>query len=173
MIRRALLLVLFVGGFAASGRSQSIRGHYVSKAEADGVIYHTLPVTLFESRTAGPLTFDMTYKEGQDGSVTINFTCCMPHAVSADSVSFRAEDAVLSGPVVKLYLEPAKKGWRHRYSLRTDAAPVCAFFDERTTPRVTLWSGGEAVVFEVKRSAWRSYAPVGFRIFEMIRVNEK
>ena len=49
-----------VGGvLTASG--QNIRSHYVSKAESDGVIYHTFPVTLFESREAGDLTFDITY----------------------------------------------------------------------------------------------------------------
>lgn len=171
MIRIVFLLTLFaVGTSVAAG--QNIRGRYVAKMQEDGTIYHTLPVTLFESRTAGPLTFDMTYKDRQDGSMTINFTCCLPQASAADSVSFRAGDAVLSGPVAKLYLEPAKKGWRHRYSLRTDAAPVCAFFDERATPSVTLWSGGRAFVFEVKRSAWRNYAPVGYKIFETVRVNE-
>lgn len=173
MIKRALLLLLTTVGLTAGARSQNIRGRYVSKAEADGTIYHTLPVTLFESPRWGDLTFDMTYKERQDGRVTINFTCSLPQPAAADSVRFRSGDASLAGPVERLYLEPGKKGWRHRYSLRTDAAPLCAFFDERATPEATLWSGGRAYEYPVRRSAWRSYAPVGYRIFEMIRQNEQ
>ena len=37
---------------------------------------------------------------------------------------------------------------------------------------MTLYVAGRETTYEVKRSAWRSYAPVAYRIFEMIRVNE-
>lgn len=151
---------------------QNIRGHYVSKADIDGVIYHTLPVTLFECRGEGDLTFDLTYKEGQDGRVTLNFTYLAAAPVPADSVRFVAGPAVLAGPVEKFYIEPEKKLWKHRYSLQTDAASVRAFFDEQTSPQVVVNSEARTLVYDVKKSAWRSYAPVGRRIFEMIRLNE-
>ena len=40
----------------STAAGQNIRPHYVSKAEADGTIYHTFPVTLFEHPEAGDLT---------------------------------------------------------------------------------------------------------------------
>ncbi len=142
-------------------------------ALTDGVIYHTFPVTLFENREAGDLTFDITYKEHRGGRATINFTCRMAQAVPADSVRFAADAAVMSGPVDKLYLEPEKKQWKHRYTFDADGSKLCGFFDERALPEVTVYVGGKPYVYRAKRSAWRSYAPIGYRIFDMIRVNEQ
>ena len=113
MTKRLLLAVACIAG-ASMVSAQNIRSHYVSKAEDDGVIYHTFPVTLFENRETGDLTFDITYKENRSGRATINFTCRMPDAVPADSVRFAAGAVTMSGPVGKLYLEPGKKDWKHR-----------------------------------------------------------
>lgn len=160
-------------GMSLPATGQNIRSYYVSKAEADGMIYHTFPVTLFEHPQAGDLTFDLTYKEHREGRATLNFTCRMERANTVDSVRFESGRVVMAGPVGKLYLEPEKRGWKHRYTFDIDASKLCGFFDEKTQPKVVLYVGGEALVYRVKRSAWRSYAPVGYRIFEMIRVNEE
>ena len=93
--------------------------------------------------------------------------------IPADSVRFAADAAVMSGPVDKLYLEPEKKQWKHRYTFDADGSKLCGFFDERALPEVTVYVGGEPYVYRAKRSAWRSYAPIGYRIFDMIRVNEQ
>ena len=161
MTKRLLLAALCIAG-ASALPAQNIRSHYVSKAETDGVIYHTFPVTLFESREAGDLTFDITYKEHRGG-----------RAVPADSVRFAADVAVMSGPVKKLYLEPERKVWKHRYTFDADGSELCGFFDERASPEVTVYVGEKSYVYRAKRSAWRSYAPIGYRIFDMIRVNEQ
>ena len=172
MTKRLLLAALCIAG-ASALPAQNIRSHYVSKAETDGVIYHTFPVTLFESREAGDLTFDITYQEHRGGRATINFTCRLPQAVPADSVRFAADVAVMSGPVDKLYLEPERKVWKHRYTFDADGSELCGFFDERASPEVTVYVGEKSYVYRAKRSAWRSYAPIGYRIFDMIRVNEQ
>lgn len=173
MTKHLLLTAFCVAGAVLAASAQNIRSHYVSKAETDGVIYHTFPVTLFENREAGDLTFDITYKEYRGGRATINFTYRMPDAVPADSVRFAAGAVTMSGPVEKLYLEPEKKGWKHRYTFDADGSKLCGFFDERALPEVTVYVGGRTYVYSVKRSAWRSYAPVGYKIFEMVYVNEK
>ena len=173
MIKRLLPVAFCVAGACLTASAQNIRNHYVSKAETDGVIYHTFPVTLFENREAGDLTFDITYKENRGGRATINFTCRTPSAVPADSVRFASGAAAMSGPVEKLYLEPEKKGWKHRYTFDADASRLCGFFDEQASPEITVYTAGRPAVYCVKRSAWRSYAPIGYKIFDMIRVNER
>ena len=173
MTKPLLLTAFCVVGAVLSASAQNIRSHYVSKAEEDGTIYHTFPVTLFENREAGDLTFDITYKEHRGGRATINFTCRMPQAVPVDSVRFASGVVTMSGPVEKLYLEPEKKGWKHRYTFDADGSQLCGFFDEQAEPEVTLYVGGQPSVYRAKRSAWRSYAPVGYKIFEMIYVNER
>ena len=168
MLWAAVLLVA-----ASAARAQNIRGRYVSRAQEDGTVYHTFPETLFEHPEAGDLTFDITYKSGQEQPLaTINFTYKMERMTPADSVRFVSGDAVLAGRTEKIYVEPGKKRWKHRYGFRTEVAPLYRFFDERRTPEVWLYAGGETYRFRVKRSAWHAYAPVGFRIFEMIRANE-
>lgn len=163
--------VLLVGA-TLTAAGQNIRPHYVSKAESDGVIYHTFPVTLFEHPEAGDLTFDITYKEHRAGRATLNFTCRMARADEVDSVRFVSGEVVMTGPVAKLYLEPGKRDWKHRYTFDLDASQLCGFFDETQQPTVTLYIDGRPWTYRAKRSAWRSYAPIGYRIFEMIRVNE-
>lgn len=164
--------MLLAAGAALTAAGQNIRPHYVSKAEADGVIYHTFPVTLFEHPEAGDLTFDITYKEHRGGRATLNFTCRMARADEVDSVRFVSGGVVMAGPVEKLYLEPGKRDWKHRYTFDLDASQLCGFFDETHLPVVTLYIDGQPWTYRAKRSAWRSYAPIGYRIFEMIRVNE-
>lgn len=159
-------------GVLLTASGQEIRSHYVSKAEVDGTIYHTFPVTLFENPEAGDLTFDITYKEHREGRATLNFTCRTATSAPVDSVRFQSGRIRLSGPVGKLYIEPEKRGWKHRCTFDLDASQLCGFFDERQLPEVVLYIGGRPLIYRAKRSAWRTYAPIGYRIFEMIRINE-
>lgn len=163
-------MFLAIGISTVSG--QNIRGHYVARAQKDGTIYHTLPCTMFEHPAAGGLTFDITYKEHLDGWATVNFTYETAATTPIDSVRFESERIRMSGPTVKIYIEPAKRRWKHRYSFRTPVDRLCPFFDAETSPRVILYGAEGELVFEVKRAAWRNYAPIGYRIFEMVRVNE-
>lgn len=169
-INRCLLCMICLA-VASAASAQQIRGHYVSKSEQDGTIYHTFPVTLFESREAGDLTFDITCKQGRDSAV-VNFTYVMDRMTPADSIRFVSGRSVLAGAVGKIYIEPTKKQWKHRYTFSVPVGPLYTFFDEHELPRAVLYAGGREYPFEVRRSAWRSYAPVGYKIFEMIRVNE-
>jgi len=113
--KRLLLAAALCIAGASTLPAQNIRNHYVSKAETDGVIYHTFPVTLFENREAGDLTFDITYKEHRGGRATINFTCRMAQAVPADSVRFAAEAAGFpqwgARAALRSYLFPAASAY--------------------------------------------------------------
>ena len=160
-------------GVCLSASAQKIKGRYVSKVEEDGTIYHTFPETLFSSREAGDLTFDITYKTRQDGTATVNFTYYAAQAAPSDSVRFEAGKVTLAGPVEKIYIEPEKKRWVHRYTFSVDADALARFFDPAAQPEATLYpAGGRPVRYHVQKSAWRDYAPVASKIFEMIRYNE-
>lgn len=151
---------------------QNIKGHYVSKAETDGTVYHTLPCTLFTNRDAGDLTFDTTYKEHGDGQATINFTCTQDEMTVVDSVYLTCGRTELRGAAKKIYLIPEKSKWKHRYTFNADMKALYAFFDVAVEPQIVLYSAGNAVVYKVKPAAWKAHAPVMSRIFELIRINE-
>lgn len=174
---RTTIRVLLAGCLllcATAAAAQKIRDRYVMRIEEDGTIYHTLPQTLFTHRDYGDLTFDITYKTRQpERRATVNFTCHLPDAAPVDSARFTAGEVTFGGTVGKLFVEPDRRTWTHRYTLSTPVDPLFVFFDEAAQPtRVTLYRGGEATVYEVKRPAWRSFAPAGHRIFETIRYND-
>lgn len=168
-LRCLLLFSSFVFCSVVSG--QNIKGHYVSKSQPDGTIYHTMPVALFENSMSSDLIYDLTYKQ-HSGQVTLNFTYEMAQPLSADSVCFVSGSTVVSGAVQKMYVEPNQNKWKHRYTFTTEIAPFYLFYNEKTLPCVTIYANGKSYVYKVKRSAWRNYAPIGFKIFEMIRFNE-
>lgn len=171
-IASAALLCAALACGRSGASAQDIRGRYVAKRDSAGTIYHTFPCTLFEQADGTCLTFDITYREHGDGSATVNFTYSAERPFAIDSVRFEAGEVLLHGPAERLYIEPEKRRWKHRYSFRTPVALLCPFFDVQAEPRVSLHAGGERREYRVKRAAWRSYAPVGCRIFETVRVNE-
>lgn len=158
--------------FCSVVSGQNIKGHYVVKNQEDGAIYHTMPEALFENSESGSLIFDLTYKQ-HSGVVTLNFSFEMSQPMSIDSVRFVSSVARFGGEVRKMYVEPNKKQWKHRYSLSAPLKPFYLFFDESALPEVLLYSGGKPIVFKAKKSAWKSYAPIGYKIFDMIRFNEQ
>ena len=164
------LLVGLSGGSKAV--AQKISSHYLSKLQEDGTIYHALPVELFKSSEHGELRYDVTYKERRDGLVTLNFTYEMAEATPIDSITLQSGRVVMGGKPSKLYIEPTKGGWKHRYSVRFPFQQMALFYDGQATPVVTLHAQQRHFSYAVKRSAWREYAPIGYKIFEMIRINE-
>lgn len=137
MIRRTLLTAVLLLTAVCSVqqlRAQEIRDRYVARHEADGTIYHTFPVTLFEREGSGDLTFDITYKTGRDGRATLNFTYRMAEPLPADSVCFRSGTTRIAGRVERLYIEPERRMWVHRYSLSTDVAPSTASSTPKPRP---------------------------------------
>lgn len=169
-----LLLVL---ALPLTGHAQKIKGHYTSRAQEDGTLYHLFPVELFANRENGGLTLDITYKSLKtpvaEPQATINFTYYADRTLPADSVCFRCGALTMRGPVEKLYVEPDKKRWKHRYTFSVPVEKLYRYFDETQTPEAILHTRQGEVVFPVRRSEWRSYAPIAFRIFEMIRFNEQ
>lgn len=150
---------------------QNIKGHYVAKSLSDGTLYHTLPVSLFESKEFGDITFDLTYKQGTQ-VVTMNFTYILDQPAPADSIRFASENTVIAGKVEKIYIEPDKKLWKHRYTCSVDVNKFEPFFSDQL-PAATIYSKGSTFNYKVKKATWKTYAPIGFKIFKMIKFNEK
>lgn len=158
---------------AVTAQGQDIRKHYVSKSDGQATIYHTFPCTLFENNQAGDLTYDLTYRDHGTGCVTLNFTYVMAELTPADSVRFVSGKTVMQGSVEKLYITPDKKRWKHRYTFSPVVSSLYTFYNVTAAPQVTVYSKGRAYVYNVKQSAWKSYAPIGDKIFRTIRINEE
>lgn len=171
MTKRLAAALLAVAA-SLTAPAQNIRDHYVSKAEEDGTIYHTLPRTLFDHPEEGDLTFDLTYKAGSTAGATFNLTTYSADEAPVDSLRLAGARLAVTLPAERLYAEPERRRWRHRTSCRVALPAVEAFFSEES-PEVTLYTGGRTRTYRIKRSAWRSYAPAGRKIIRMIRANEE
>lgn len=172
MVNRLLLAIVMCIAVVGSVIGQNIKGHYVSKTEEDGTIYHIFPCTLFEAAQIGGLTFDITYKSHGDGKATINFTCEMDGTQVVDSVHFVSGQTQMKGTVKKIYISPQKNRWTHRYSFTTDVKALYSFFNVSEAAQVVIYGQGEAYTYKVKPAAWKSKAPVMNKIFETVRINE-
>lgn len=166
---RLLLPALLLCSLPAG--AQRLRDRYVSKPEPDGMIYHLLPCTLFVDAGGDDVTFDITYKEHRDGMATLNFTCCDADAAPLDSLTLCGAGSVTVA-VERLYVEPERQRWRHRYTCRLPLDSLYRYLGEEQ-PGFVLRRGAGASSCRLRPSAWRSYAPAGRRIVELIRANER
>lgn len=169
---KRLPLALLAATIVLPAATQEIGGHYVSRVEADGTIYHTLPRTLFNHAEAGDLTFDLTYKTGGNGLATLNITNCSADEAPVDSLRLAGEGLAQTFPAERIYAEPEARRWRHRSTCRVPLAAVEIFFGQQH-PEMIVYTAGRAIPYRAKRAAWRSYAPAGRRIVKMIRSNEQ
>lgn len=158
--------------FCPSALGQNIKEHYVARSMSGGTLYHTMPVTLFENSESGDITFDLTYKQGSK-VVIMNFTYLMKQPTPADSVQFINGSTIISGLVEQLYIEPNQKQWKHRYTLSDRMDKFSPFFSNKEVVEAIIYSEGTAHRYKAKKSAWNGYAPIGYKIFEMIKLNNK
>lgn len=152
--------------------AQRIKGYYVSKNNDKGVTYYLFPQRLFENDKHGNLEYDITVLTGADSTVTLNFTYLSDRAQKIDSVRIKSSVMDYCRPVKRIYIEPSKsEKWVHRYSLATNLSSIQKVYSQDTYPTITIYSEGEAVVFNTLSRKWDRYRPIGARILDMIKVN--
>ncbi len=167
----ALILIMFCLNITFG---QDIRNHYVSRAQEDGTVFFANPVELFESKEHGTLKYDLTYKTGSD-SVVMNFTYILKRAVEPDSIRVKTSTVDILGTTRKIYVEPkSNKDWAHRYSTSGKINDFYKLYDnDGTDAEVVIYSSGKEYTFPAKQSAWSKYSPIGYKIFETIRLNNR
>ncbi len=173
-MRLKSLSVVLLMMCCVSAVAQKIDGHYVSRSEADGTIYFLLSQELFADEQGRTLKYDLTVKRsrsGEEDTVRMNFSYVNDTVKPVDSLWLSSQRVDIKGGVEKIYIEPSRKEWSHRYSFVGDLDDFMRLYDVGSPATLTLYSGGEAVVYRSKDGEWRRYSPIGLRIFEMIRLN--
>ncbi|MEG1574143.1 MAG: hypothetical protein RR293_07630 [Bacteroidales bacterium] len=168
----ALILTCLLCIFCSVTSGQNIKGHYVARSQEDGTLYYTMPVSLFKNDKLGDLTFDLTYKQNSK-TVTMNFTYLMEQPTSADSIKIINGSVIISGETKKIYIEPYKNMWKHRYTLSDSITNFNSFYTEKNASEAIIYAGEKEYRYKVKKSAWKNYLPIGNKIFQMIELNEK
>lgn len=166
---QTLIVSLFFCIFCLSLYGQNIKKHYVLKIQEKGNLYHFLPVSLFEDTDGEKLSYDLTYTTWND-SIVMNFSYIKTEPLLIDSIEYIAGNISLEGSVEKLYVEPTAKKWMHRYSLRGKADDFFQLYNSGTTPEILIYSKGITHPYPANKANWRKYAPIGQKIFKMIRL---
>lgn len=166
-----LLATCFLLMFCLSAYGQNIQKYYVSKIETDGMIYHLLPVTLFDDEEGEDLTYDLTYTSWND-SITMTLTYLLPEPTLMDSIQLTAGKNEIGGKVEQLFVEPTAKRWIHRYRLKERADIFHGLYTQENDAVIRLLTHGKERIYKVKRKKWRKYAPIGQKIFEMIHLRQ-
>lgn len=173
MKQLTITILLAVSGLCCS--AQNISRHYVSRGDIEGVIYHTMPVKLFNNAVNGELTYDITYKSYIKDTVamaTLNFTYYAKQPSPARKVAIKSQRLDIEGQPSQLYIEPERNIWRHRYSLLLPIEQLYPLYNAENYPQFIIECDNEQIIYEVRGSAWRNYAPIGYKIFELIRLND-
>ena len=151
-------------------KAQKPKDFYVSYPQAGGMLFHVFPVTFFQHKTDGDLTFDITYRCGKDSAV-INFTYYAPQPQTLDSVRFVAGNVLLSGKAEKLFVEAENtKTWTHRYSFKVPIKFLFPFFNPEEKPYANLYIDSTIKDYELKKSEWNKKAPMFRIIMKTIRM---
>ncbi len=168
-LAKRITLIIALLTLSLSTYGQSVKGHYVSKTIDGGTLYHLLPKTLFHSES-NELSYDLTYSSASD-SITMSITFVSPEITKLDAMKVESQKMNVKDGLTRLYIEPKGKEWIHRYSMSTKAEPFFNLYTPKTTPQITLYNGDDEYIYTVKESAWKKYAPIGSRIFEMLKLD--
>ncbi len=154
--------------------AQSIEGYYVEKSEPDGKIYFLNPQELFEDENGKKLAHDITIKCTEtENTATITITYVLPTAKKARMINIKSRKfGVTSQKPEQIYIEPAKKGWAHRYSMTTSKERIKEFYDQTNPPIFTIINeDGTILKYTKAHKNWMKYSPIGKRIFDVIDMN--
>lgn len=169
-IHRVLILLIWVGS-TYTAEAQKPKDFYVSYPQPDGTLFHLFPISFFQHKTDGDLTFDITYQCGKDSAV-INFTYYASQPQPLDSMRFVSGKSLLSGKATKIFIEAENtKKWAHRYSVTVPIRSLFPFFDPEEKPSANLCMNSITKGYELKKAEWSKKAPVFRTIMRMIGID--
>lgn len=157
--------------FCLSAYGQNIKKHYVSKIEAEGVIYHLLPVSLFDDEEGEDFSYELTYTSWND-TIAMTFTYILPEPSQMDSIRYISGKNEITGKIEQIYVEPTAKKWAHRYRMADKAEKFFQLYSPTADAEINIHSNTQEHTYRAKKRSWRKYAPIGQKIFEMIRLRQ-
>lgn len=152
---------------------QNIEKSYTSSVRGDEAVYFIYPMKKFKSKDASKeLEYDITYNHLSD-SLTYNFTFYYKQPLSISSVSFIADDQTLVIPAKILFVEPKKKQWVHRVSLRIPYNNFRTLYSSATPYKLKIESGSSNVLFEINPKDWKKQSAIISGVIQVIELNRK
>lgn len=151
---------------------QKIDGYYVSRTEADYTIYFFTPQDFMESKEYGKFEYDLTMLRGEaHDTARMNFSYYADEPTKIDSIRIESRRVTIASRCEKLYIEPEKESWVHRYSFVVPIEEYYPFYDAASPAQITLYGNGKELMrYEANRREWEKYSPIGTKILGLIRM---
>lgn len=172
MRRLRTLLVIAILSLCTSVMGQKIDGYYVSRPESGYMIYFLMPQELMMDQQKRELSYDLTILRGEGYDTTrMNFTYYDDEATQIDSVRLESRRVSIGARCERLFIEPEKDRWAHRYSFVAPLAEYYPLYDAESPATITLYRDGKELFrYEARKKEWEKYAPIGAKILGMIRL---
>ena len=152
--------------------AQNISKYYKSSKQENGVLYFVMPKMEFDNKSNGSnLNYDITYLTTLD-SATVNISFTDDSVNSIDRISFVQNGKEFSSNPKKIYIEPHKSKWVHRYTSRFLFNDLHFLFAQEISPKMILHTSAGAKELTVNQSSWRKNSVIVSRVFSMIKLSK-
>lgn len=165
-----LLFILFFQ-FCVSLKGQKISKFYKSFLQSNGVLYFVEPKQEFNNKKC-KLIYDLTYLTTND-TISMNFTYYGDALIGIDSISFVRNNQRLSSNVKKIFVEPHKSFWEHRYSAKFSFTDFELFFNQKSKINALLFYDNKSLRLGIKEKKWIRQSAILSKILTLIKVNKK
>ena len=165
-----LLVFLFL---PYPGNGQNITKYYKISKQSNGILYFVMPKMVFENSLNGSiLNYDITYLTVND-SATVNFSYLNNSAILIDSIAIIQSSKKFFSKTKKIFIEPQKSTWNHRYSSRFLFGDLTFVFNQETDPKILIYSNSGVSELLIKQKNWIKNADIVSKVFTMIRLSKE
>lgn len=153
--------------------AQKISRYYKSTIQGNSILYFVMPNMEFENSLNGSkLNYDITYLTIND-TATVNFSYIDKSVAIIDSIVFVQNNKRFSSSSKKLFIEPQKTKWYHRYSSRFSFNDLIFLFAQENRPQIMIYTKSVTEELNIKPSDWKRNAAIVTRILSMIKLNRE
>ncbi len=172
---RSFLAFLFFSSFSLMTNAQNISKYYELSIQENGALYFIQPKYEFKAkRKRCKLSCDLTFLTSND-SVSLNFSFFDTNIITIDSISFVQENnKQIASKTRKIYVEPVKKLWLHRYSARFLFDDIKSMFNQEKKITVLIYHDqSSSIQLYTKKGKWEKQSTIMSKIFALINANKK
>lgn len=153
--------------------AQKISRYYKSSVQGNSTLYFVMPDMKFSNvQKGGTFFFDITILTSND-SATVNFSFIDNSIRQIDSLLFVLKDKWLSSNSKKIFIEPQKARWNHRYTSKFSLSDFMVLFAQENRPKVVISSKSGIEELEIRQGVWKRNAAIVTQILTMIKLSKE
>jgi hypothetical protein len=132
-----------------------------------------MPKMVFENSLKGSiLNYDITYMTVNDSAI-VNFSCLDNSANLIDSIAIVQNSKKFFSKTKKIFIEPQKSKWNHRYSSKFLFGDLTFLFNQEISPKILIYSNSGVCELSIKQKNWIKNAEIVSKVFTMIRLSKE